>query len=480
MSSNSRIQAIIDVLVPRIEQHLAKGRQRIAALSGGAKLYIAGLFVMCLLTVVIAWTMVPEQSKETNEISTPAEETPSATEVVHSEPQATREEQRVVEVVAPESKASDPVDFHNPPIASSFGDLVGHIEQQIDEDRRNRPSVSSLKTDESWPWSLVVELSEPELEQYFLLHGLEKINPPPEPDTYERDAERRRRSDRSIEENILAMEADIAAMTDMDLMHLYDEIGGKLEIPSRTRPPEVFPALRLFAHYMADHEKAADELRLRTAQGAQLFKKVARFLSGYPAADGIREAMEYMGYDGKTISVINAIIEYLERKDSENRPLNLQRVHRFADDLYEDLERRDRKLAELNRLIYNAERDYAETGGYLDEFTTGNLSPNTVRRRRHRYAVPRNDHLTISKWNWPSSALPSVTRDFDYWYQWATDTEWYAGTHLALDAWAYPKDAEKTKALWLDFRDLAEEEPDAFLSDRLAEILEAQRPPLRE
>ena len=57
-----------------------------------------------------------------------------------------------------------------------------------------------------------------------------------------------------------------------------------------------------------------------------------------------------------------------------------------------------------------------------------------------------------TKFTWPiCKELFQAAKDFDFWYRWATDETWYAGSDRRLDPATWPKEAPKTRALHEEF-----------------------------
>ena len=57
-----------------------------------------------------------------------------------------------------------------------------------------------------------------------------------------------------------------------------------------------------------------------------------------------------------------------------------------------------------------------------------------------------------TKFTWPiCKELFQAAKDFDFWYRWATDETWYAGSDRRLDPAKWPKEAPKTRALHEEF-----------------------------
>lgn len=84
------------------------------------------------------------------------------------------------------------------------------------------------------------------------------------------------------------------------------------------------------------------------------------------------------------------------------------------------------------------------------------LGHDTEIARRHPYAMSDRNYFADDRRSGPTTwpvcdELYHAADNFDFWYRWATDERWYAGSKRRLDPAAWPRDAESTVQLHREF-----------------------------
>ena len=454
--------------------------ERVRGISSGTLIYAGGLVFLCVVGGLIAWGVAgggtgtvgaadPPGRSENADRSTASTETPGLNRPDTLTHENDRNENGGVESTAEQR--------HQTQIAK--GPPVGH---------------ESAKTNITRPWRKVIVLSERDLDEYFVLRGIGKLISPRD---FQREAEE---SGTALQRAMRRWEGMKDELYDGDQWRVsaedfvteagMDNPAGTID---RERPSDDLEALDRFVSYMQDYQSSLMQFTSKLEPDHTSYRRLAAAFAKYPIAREIERAIS--GHNdtvngGTTISpldqttefaLVEKAIDVIQLAHAHGRTLHERRVRLFTEELYTEMKSLDEGLAAMQRAIARANQALPTFSYHRTEYTT-EVPPAIALRMRHAYAVSCDNlmGLTASKWNWPRRAIPLVESNFDYWYQWATDADWYSGTRLALDPAEYPKDSQEARALYDEFKRLAREEPERFLSAAQVKAFKAPDPPRRK